>query len=55
MARMRGAREDGLAEGEAKGRIEIAKNLLLDGISGDIIAKATGLSLDEIERLSSKE
>jgi predicted transposase/invertase (TIGR01784 family) len=59
MSRMREAREDGLAEGEAKGkaegRIEVAKNLLLSGISSDIIAEATGLSLDEIGRLSNKQ
>jgi predicted transposase/invertase (TIGR01784 family) len=59
MSRMREAREEGLAEGEAKGeakgRIEVAKNLLLNGISGDIIAKATGLSPEEIERLSNEE
>ena len=56
-------REEGIAEGEARGinkgkiegkierNIEVAKNLLLAGISIDIISSSTGLSHSEIEKL----
>ena len=46
---------EGLAEGEAKGKAEsqheIAKNLAAMGIDPATIAKATGLSVDEVKRL----
>ena len=49
-------RVEGRAEGEAKGRadstFEIVQNLKQLGIPMDQISKATGLSVDEIERLS---
>ena len=38
-------------EGEAKKQHEIAKNLKLDGIPMDVIAKNTGLTLEEVEKL----
>ena len=38
-------------EGKIEGKIEVAKNLLLDGVSIDIIKKTTGLSESEIKRL----
>ncbi|MGL9718923.1 MAG: Rpn family recombination-promoting nuclease/putative transposase, partial [Wolbachia sp.] len=48
-------REEGIQIGEEKGReaekIEVAKNLLKAGVSIDLIAESTGLSLDEIEQL----
>ena len=56
-------REEGIAEGEARGinkgkiegkierNIEVAKNLLLAGVSVDIISSSTGLSVLEIEKL----
>ena len=37
--------------GEAKKSIEIAKNLKSLGVDMDVIAKGTGLSKDEIEKL----
>ena len=43
--------EQGRSEGEAKKQHEIAKNLKLDGISMDVIAKNTGLTLEEVEKL----
>ena len=47
----------GLAEGEARGShqkaLEMAKNLLQFGLSIENIAKATGLSQDEVEELHS--
>jgi flagellar biosynthesis/type III secretory pathway protein FliH len=47
----------GLAEGEAKGEqkkaVEMAKNLLSRGVSPDIIAESSGLSLDKINSLIS--
>jgi len=38
-------------KGLEKGKLEVAKNLLLLNVDPDTIAKATGLSLDEIETL----
>ena len=38
--------------GIAKGKIEIAKNLIKLGINVDDIIKATGLSKEEIEKMS---
>ncbi|MGL9717671.1 MAG: Rpn family recombination-promoting nuclease/putative transposase, partial [Wolbachia sp.] len=47
--------ERGIQIGHEKGRkereIEVAKNLLKAGVSIDLIAESTGLSLDEIEQL----
>ena len=37
--------------GHQKGKIKVAKNSLKAGISIDVIAEITGLSLDEIEKL----
>jgi predicted transposase/invertase (TIGR01784 family) len=42
---------DGILEGERNGRLEVARNLLSNNVSLDIIAKSTGLSLDEIRTL----
>ena len=42
---------EGLAEGEAKGKAEMAKALKKLGIHVDKIAKASGLSLEEIAAL----
>nr|WP_253308262.1 Rpn family recombination-promoting nuclease/putative transposase [Rickettsia endosymbiont of Ceutorhynchus assimilis] len=45
------AESKGRAEGKAEGKIEIAKNLLLKNIDINIISEATGLSVEEIEKL----
>ena len=57
------ARKEGLAEGRAEGRAEgeaigatqkqheIAKNMLLEGIPKEMIARLTGLSTEEVESL----
>ncbi|MDR1962764.1 MAG: Rpn family recombination-promoting nuclease/putative transposase, partial [Planctomycetaceae bacterium] len=45
------ARQEGLEEGEAKGKIETARNLKRLGVDQETISKATGLSVSEIERL----
>ena len=42
---------DGMAEGEAKGKTEIAKNMLKENIDIELISKVTGLSQEEIEKL----
>ncbi|GHV30760.1 hypothetical protein FACS1894167_12110 [Synergistales bacterium] len=44
----------GEAKGLAKGKAEIAKNLLSLGVDYETIAKATGLSVAEIESLRDK-
>jgi predicted transposase/invertase (TIGR01784 family) len=43
---------EGLAEGEYKKAITIAKEMLLDGMSAEKVAKFTGLAVDQIEALS---
>mgnify|MGYP003611286063 FL=1 len=47
--------EKGIAEGIEKGMVEeklvVAKSLKTESISLDVIAKCTGLSIPEIERL----
>jgi len=52
------AKEEGIEIGEAKGKaerdVEIAKNLLKAGLAVDLIAKATGLSDEEIKNLELK-
>ncbi len=45
------AREEGIKEGERKKQMEIAKNLLKNGIDIDVIIKSTGLSKEDIEYL----
>ncbi len=55
--------EEGLAKGRAEGRKEgredakqqIAINLLQLGTPCDVVAKATGLSLEEVTKLKEKE
>ncbi len=53
-------KEDGKAEGKAEGleegarakEIEIAKNLLKDGISIEVVSRNTGLSIEELNKLN---
>jgi predicted transposase YdaD len=40
-----------LAEGEVKKQREIALNLLRDGLSVEVIARGTGLSIEEVQQL----
>jgi predicted transposase/invertase (TIGR01784 family) len=44
-------KKEGRKEGEQKEKIEIAKNLLNMGFNNDQIMKATGLSLENMEKL----
>ena len=48
---MEQGREQGRAEGEAQKQREIAKNFKDSGVPLDLIAKNTGLSVEEIEGL----
>ena len=43
---------EGIKEGEEKGKIEIARNLLALGVSIDIILKATGLTKEEVDKVN---
>ncbi|MFI3211615.1 MAG: hypothetical protein R3Y64_11280 [Peptostreptococcaceae bacterium] len=43
--------EQGKKEGENKKAIEIAKNLIENGLDNELISKYTGLLIDEIEKL----
>ncbi|WP_425058526.1 hypothetical protein SCACP_31830 [Sporomusa carbonis] len=44
-------REEGRAQGRAEGRLEVARNLLANGLKAADVAKFTGISLEDIERL----
>lgn len=44
--------EKGMAEGLEKGRVETAINLKKMGVDDDIISKASGLSIEEIQKLN---
>ncbi len=46
--------EEGRQEGKLEGKIETARNALREKIPVSVIAKLTGLSIDEIERLASE-
>ena len=45
------AKEDGIKEGEYNKSIETAINFLKLGISPDIVAQGTGLSLEEVNKI----
>ena len=54
LAEMRGlekGRAEGLAEGKAEQTVAIAKEMLSDGMSAEMISKYTGLTIDDIEAL----
>jgi len=44
-------RMQGLAEGEAAGRMDVARNLISMGMRDEQIVQATGLALDEVRRV----
>jgi hypothetical protein len=44
-------REDGMAEGERKAKLDAARNLLANGVDVDTIAKSLGITVDEVLRL----
>ena len=46
------AYEDGMEQGSQQAKIETAKNLLSMALSIENIAKATGLSVEEIKSIS---
>ena len=48
------AEKKGIEKGRKEGIIEIAKNLILNGLDNDLIIKSTGLSLKEITELRNK-
>jgi predicted transposase/invertase (TIGR01784 family) len=45
-------RREGLREGEQKGKLEVARNLLRKKLSADDISDATGLSIEEVKKLT---
>lgn len=45
------AKKEAIAEGRAEGRAEIARNLKAAGVDYAIISSATGLALEDVERL----
>lgn len=50
-SRVAGAKAEGVAEGMAKGKVEVARKLLALGAEIALIAKASGLSEEEIKKL----
>jgi len=44
----------GLEKGEKKAKIESARKMLIDGLSIDMVAKYSGLSLEEVENLKQR-
>ncbi len=47
-------KQEGVKVGKLEGKIETARELLKNGVDIDIIAKATGFSREEIEKLVDK-
>ncbi len=45
------AKEEGVIEGIEKGKVEVAKNLIENNVSIEIIMKSTGLTKEQMERL----
>jgi predicted transposase YdaD len=45
---------EGMAEGRAEGKEEAARNFLKLGISEEVIAQGTGLSINKIREIKSK-
>ena len=45
------AYEDGMEKGREEERIEIAKSMLMNGLSVDLIAKITALPVEQIKSL----
>ena len=48
------AKEEGLAEGKTEERLEIAKKMLKEGLSVDLICRTTDLSEEEVLKLKSE-
>ena len=44
----------GISQGAEQAKIETAKNMLLKLIPTNVVVECTGLSLDEVEKLSSE-
>ena len=48
---IRTAEKKKFAEGRAEGIIEVAKTMINKGMSAELVAEVTGLSLDELQRI----
>ncbi|NMA04637.1 MAG: hypothetical protein GX925_08015 [Clostridiales bacterium] len=44
--------QEGMEKGREEGKLEVAKNALKEGAEIDLIAKLTGLSKKEIEKIA---
>ncbi|WP_304109865.1 hypothetical protein [Phascolarctobacterium succinatutens] len=53
--RMKDIREESLAEGEAKEKLATAKRLLNMGLSIQDVAKATLLSIEQVEKIKAEQ
>ena len=45
---------DGKADGLAEGKLEVAKNLLVEGVDEEFISRNTGISIDDVRELKRK-
>lgn len=45
-------RQEGVREGELKGKLEIAKRMLAEGSDPVFIEKVTGLSIDQVKKIA---
>ena len=48
-----GSRREGIKIGRTEGKLEIAKNMILENLPFDLISRATKLNISEIESLAS--
>ena len=44
--------EDGYAEGEQKAKLEAARNFIAEGVSPEMVARCTGLPLEDVQKLA---
>jgi predicted transposase/invertase (TIGR01784 family) len=43
--------EEGIEKGIERGKLEVARNMLADGMASDIVVKSTGLPAEQIQGL----
>ena len=43
--------DDGVTDGRADGKLDVARNLLAEGVNEEIISRCTGISIDELGKI----
>uniref|UniRef100_UPI00257A191E Rpn family recombination-promoting nuclease/putative transposase n=1 Tax=Clostridium sp. UBA1652 TaxID=1946348 RepID=UPI00257A191E len=54
MTRLKSAREEGIKEGIKEATVKNARNFLLMGLDLDIVAKGTGLTIEEVKAIKNE-